>query len=365
MSQQIAFRAGTPLKFIATKSFSLGATGQTIPEGAEIDFDGTLVSYSGLAPVNMPQLRGAVKMGWLVLQDDYDPTAGPPPPQMAGIQMRAADGGNPMNPKPRKEVTALTVEDEEREVGNVAQHAARTAERNKGNYRRGSENRAMSAGSVVVEEQDGVPVRRLNTPTKFEGSITEASAAIRNVEKAAKIKAGTGQTREEMISRMTAEERAEYAQEVGSRTAAYDPERASQVVALISSGPAVVEKEGMKVSREVGGGTAIADLGGTGATPETEVVVEEGVKFTRIKGIKPKGPVSSNGDTEQARVIARSICPDFPDNYVFSDPVRKKVARLQADFDDRHDVIRAVAAADTDPEVRTRLLEEFPEAFGE
>jgi hypothetical protein len=62
-------------------------------------------------------------------------------------------------------------------------------------------------------------------------------------------------------------------------------------------------------------------------------------------------------------VIARSICPDFPENYVFTDPVRKKIARLQADYEDRPDIIRAVAAADVDPEVRSRLIQEFPEAF--
>lgn len=358
---QITYRAGQPFTFIATRSFALGSTGQTVPEGSEVEFDGTMVSYVGLAPVNLPQLRGAVKMGWLVLKEAYDPAAGPPPPQAAGIQMRAADGGNPMEKTKRTEVTAATVEDEEREVGNVAQHAKRTAERNKENYRRGSENRAVMAGTVEVEPQDGVEVRSLKTPTKFEGNVTNASSAISAVERAAKIEAGTGQTREEMIARMTAEERAEYAQEVASRTAAYDPERAATVVAQIDKSPGMVEREGMKVKTEVGGGTAIADMGGTGATPETEVVVEEGVKFTRTKSVK-KAP--SNGETEQARIIAKSICPDFPDSYVFSAPVRKKIARLQADFDDRPDIIRAVAAADTDPEVRSRLIEEFPEAFG-
>jgi hypothetical protein len=366
MSHQIAYRAGTPHKFIATRSFSLGNTGQTVPDGAEIEFDGSVVSYAGLAPVSMPQLRGAVKMGWLVLADDFDPMAPPPPPQMAGIQMRAADGGNPMDPKPRREVTAATVEDEEREVANVSQHAARTAARNQTNYRRGSENRALPAGSVIVEEQDGIPVRTLNTPTQTGGDVTQARSAIAAAKAAAKIKPGEGQTREQMIAKMSDEERAEYAQDVGARTAAYDPERAAQVVAQIDSGPRTVEREGMKVTNEVGGGTAITDLGGTGATPGTEVVVEEGVKFTRTKGVKkPTPPSAGNGDTEQARIIARSICKDFPDNYVFSDPIRKKIARLQADYDDRPDIIKAVAAADTDPDVRAKLLKEFPEAFGE
>jgi len=362
MSPQITYRAGAPQTFVATRSFSLGNTGQTVPEGSEVQFDGTMVSYAGLAPVAMPQLRGAVKVGWLVLDAQYDPNAAPPPPQMAGIQMRAADGGNPMDPKPRTEVTAATVEDEEREVGNIAEHSARTAARNATNYRRGASNRAMPAGSVVIEEQDGVPVRTLNTPTKTGGDATRASEAIRQVERQSKIAAGTGQTREEMISKMTPEERAQYADQVASRAAAYDAEAPAKIVAQIESVPRTVEREGMKVHNEVGGGTAIADLGGTGAVPKTEVVVEEGVKFTRTKSRKASTP--GNGqDSDTARVIAKSICPDFPESYVFTAPIRKKIARLQADFDDRPDVIRAVAAADTDPEVRSRLLAEFPEAF--
>jgi hypothetical protein len=63
------------------------------------------------------------------------------------------------------------------------------------------------------------------------------------------------------------------------------------------------------------------------------------------------------------RKIARAICADFPDNYVFTDSPKKKLARLQADYEDRPDVIRAVAAAETDGEVKRRLIEEFPEAF--
>jgi len=372
MSHQITYRAGEPHTFVATRSFSLGNTGQTVPKGSEVEFDGTMVTYAGLAPVNIPQLRGAVKVGWLELKENYNPHAAPPPPQMAGIKMRKADGGNPYDRKARTEVTAATVEDEEREVGSVSRHAAQTAERNKGNYRRepdpdvrrGSENTAVRPGEAgyQIEEQDGTPVRSLNTPAQADAAnISHARSAAAASERAAKIQPGVGQTREEMIQQMNPEERAEYANELAGRAAAYDADAPGQIVAQIEGGPQTIEREGMKVSTEVGGGTAIADLGGTGAKPETEIVVEEGVQFTRTKSPKAKTP--PNGETEQARVIARSICPDFPESYVFGNPVKQKIARLQADFADRMDIIKAVAAADTDPEMRTKLIEEFPEAF--
>jgi hypothetical protein len=51
MSTPITFRAGQVQTFIATRSFSLGATGVTVPEGSEVQYDGTSVSYAGLAPV--------------------------------------------------------------------------------------------------------------------------------------------------------------------------------------------------------------------------------------------------------------------------------------------------------------------------
>jgi hypothetical protein len=63
------------------------------------------------------------------------------------------------------------------------------------------------------------------------------------------------------------------------------------------------------------------------------------------------------------RVIARAVCRDFPDLYDFDAPLRKKLARLRADFEERPDVIRAVAAAETDTEMRTLLVDEFPDAF--
>lgn len=365
MSQQITYRSGEPHTFISTRAFALGDPGINLPKGAEVQFDGTVAHYAGMAPMNIPQLRGAVRSGWLVLLAEYDPDAPVARPQSAGVKMRKADGGNPMDRKERSTVTAATVDDEEREVGNIEEHKTATAERNKVNYRRGAENTAVMAGDVVeVEPQDGVPVRELRTRAKQGGvDVTSARAAIAEVEAASKIQPGKGRTREEMMAAMDPEQRAEYAHGVASRKAAYDPEGAARIVATVEASEKVAVKDGVKVTTEIGGGTAIADAGGTGATPETEIVVEEGIQFTRTKH-KPKKPEPlSEADTEQARRIARSICPDFPENYRFEDPVRKKIARLQADFDDRPDIIKAVAAADTDPEVRRRLLEEFPAVF--
>ena len=382
MSPQIQFRTGQPQKYIATRSFALGKTGMTIPSGAEIEFDGNMVSYGGMPAVPVPQLRGAVRARWIVLAEVYDPMAPPERPVSAGIQVRAADTGNPMDPKPKTTISSTTVEDEERVATNVRQHADGVQHRNTNReYRQGSENRAVRPGDQgyeIIEDQGGIPVRSLQTPAKQTADMTRAGSAIaaaRNVS----IQPGQGQTREEMMANMTPEAQAQYANEIAGRAAQYDPEAANRVVAQVAP-PRDQVRDGINLHNQVGGGTEIHDAGGTGVAGPDQVtkVVSEGMTFTNTNGPKkgvqlvpttpqapaPQAPPPINGvDDAVCRTIAKSFCPDFPANYVFTDSVRKKVARLQADFEDRHDVIRAVAASDPDGEVKRRVIEEFPEAF--
>jgi len=75
-------------------------------------------------------------------------------------------------------------------------------------------------------------------------------------------------------------------------------------------------------------------------------------------------PVMLKDGTADFRLkVARQLCPDFPTNYDFAQNQRKKLARLQADYEDRPDVIRAVFAAESD-DFKSLLLNEFPQAFG-
>lgn len=366
MSQQIEFRAGHPRTFIATRTFDLGTTGLKAVKGLAIQFDGSRATIDGQA-YTLPTLRGAIRMEWLVPEEQFDPDM-VQRPISAGVQVRPAEGGNPMDRKERTTIDTSHVESEEREVANVATHAAATQARNAGNYRR------QDGTMVTVEPQEGVEVRKVSTPTKWETDLekTSVDAAIRQAE-SVKVAVGRGQTRDEMLARMSPDERRAYEEERASRVATYDPEGAAQIVATLNSQERVQEREGMTIKGSVGGGTEVFDAGGTGVAGPNQVTVTsvEGVRMVNTNGpgtVKrpaAPAPTPANGqDDVQARTIAKAICPDFPDNYVFTDPVRKKIARLQADYDDRPDVIKAVAAADTDPEVRARLIEEFPGAFG-
>ncbi len=377
MSTQITFRPGEPINFTATKTFDLGTTGLKVVKGMEIGFDGTMVYIPQHPQIMMPQLRAALKTGWLVPSGDYNSNM-VVRPVSAGMSVRPAEGGNPMAPRPRVAINTSQVESEEREVQSVSAHAAQTRQRNTGNYRRdGGEEVLSQRGFEVIEDQEGTPVRALKTPARQATNLekTNPFTAIQQANNV-RIDPGEGVSREEMLAAMDEETRMAYEMERASRIAQYDPQQAAQIVSNVSA-PGTQFREGMAIKGSVGGGVEIADMGGTGGHAQAQVSTteSEGIRFTNTNGPKknvrlvptngtPKpAPQPVSGADGMARQIARSICHDFPDNYVFGDPIRKKIARLQADFEDRPDVIRAVAAADTDPEVRQRLLQEFPHAF--
>lgn len=362
--------------YTATKDFKLPGNPETkIVAGDEVQFDGMNLEVPGNPVRNIPQVRGAIKAGWLVPSEEYTGVA--QRPVSAGMTLRPADGGNPMESKPR--TTVVTAQEEERHVGNVAQHANQVQENNK--LRPGQRTAATVSD---VESQDGVPVRHLGNPDGRKNPVDmskEGGAALAEAE-GRKIQPGQGRTREEVMAAMTPEQRAAYEAEIQARRAMHGvlddqvaiksaavagPDTQGQVVAKVQSSAGTVEKEGMKVTNSVGGGTGAVDLGGTGGQSETTVVEREGIKFVQTNGPKKDtGKVQASPQTlegDPRRIIAKSMCADFPDLYDFEASPRKKIARIQADFDDRPDIIKAIAAAETDAEMKQRLVEEFPEAF--
>lgn len=381
---QIQMQAGKFQPFMVTRTFALGQTGISVPAGSEVLFDGTIVEYGGQR-ISLPQFRGAIRMGWVVPSADYDPNdQSASIPRPAGVQLRhSTQGGNPLDPANHaRPVAPVTTDEQERSVGNVRAMADAAQDRNKNRtYRTGMENRAMSAAEasrIQVEPQDGTPVRSLTTSAKSNTVLTAESAggAISEANQAGRIQPGRGITEEEMMSQMTAVQRAEYLATKNAHKAAYvpvDDQHVRQVVGSVQS-PQVRESEGFTVTPSVGGGTMTADLGGTGGASRAQqaVMESEGMTFRTTNGPKkdvqvvqpaaPRPPVNISGTEDARRKIAKMMCPDFPDLYNFDDATRKKIARIQADFEDRPDIIKAIFAAESD-EVKARLLEEFPSVF--
>jgi hypothetical protein len=364
-------------KYRATRDF--GMAGVAVQRGMLIEFDGYNVVLGGRPPQPLPTFKGAIKTGWAVPEASYDPSAPLARPQSANIHVRPADTGNPSAPRAAASLIA-TAQAEEQIVGNYRDHAESVRESN------------QKRQYLEVESQDGVPVRTLQTlantrggvRTTLDGSNSQQVIAAAN---SVQIEPGRGMTREELLQRMAPEQRDAYLADIDSRRAAHlpdaptaieGPETQGHVVAMIPA-PKDVDTMGMHVSTTVGGGIGTVDLSGLdGAPAEMHVMEYEGMRFTTTNGPK-KAPgtleskraaspqtapaVTSFEDIDPRRVIARAICRDFPDLYNFDLPLRKKLARLQADFEDRPDVIRAVAAAETDAEMRMLLVSEFPEAF--
>ena len=407
---QIRFRTNEPQAFVATRAFTLGNTGATIPKGAEVLFDGSTVEFAG-QKYSFPQLRGAIKLDWVVATESYDendPSYGRP--ERANIQVRhATQGGNPMAPQPKMVIS--TTESDEREVANVKVHAQHTAQTNK-NYVRGNPVNAVPAGATirgqhgfeVVEEQDGVevPGRTLKTAagekSKAVRTTLTAESASLALQRASQvqIEAGQGVTMEERLALMSEEEKEAYLAEQAARReillSQMSPEqqaaeRAAQalrdrtVVSQVRKAP-VQRTEGMILTPDVGHGVEIADpVGmGRGAKAKESVIVEDGITFRTTNGPErhaqqapnrpgtapqmaaPARPAVPEAPAEVRKMIAKSVCADFPDNYPFELPVKKRMARLQADYEDRPDVIKAVFAAEGD-EMKAMLMQEFPQAF--
>jgi hypothetical protein len=363
MPTQIQFKMGEYYRFNATRDFKLA--GGALSQGDELLFDGTNAVFNGGNPVPMPNLRGAVKAGWVVLAEDYDSedmTASMP--KSAGVRVRNAQGGNPNDRTAHTLVT--TTDSEEQEVGSISAHAQQTRNINASQFRGGRRGNNVAQ----VEEQDGTVVGSVSTPAKQEANLEHESAG-EILKRAAntQIKPGRGKTRDQMLAEMPEEARIEYLAQIEAKKAGLpgsDRDASGNSIVGSVSAPKTVESGGFTIKNAVArGSTPIVDMSGETGKSEVSTIEVDGIKITNTNGpkVKPaKKPIPVGQDPR--RTIALSICADFPDNYRFEDPIRKKIARLQADYDNRPDVIRAVAAAETDAEVKARLITEFPEAFG-
>lgn len=359
---------GRPTRYITARNFDLGKNGMKLQRGMELEYDGLNLTLPGYPRVAMPEIRGAIKAGWVVPLEHFDPNDfSAMEKQPAGVRVSRADGGNPMNPKPRQAIDTQNVEREEREVGNVNRHASNTRANNRENYRaqanfrQGTNNTSMS-----VQDQEGIPVRSVSTPanqrTVFDhNTLGEHLRQAKSVQ----VEPGVGLSREEMLDRMSADERAEYEATVRAHRRIVDEDE-PVVVGRIPSQPKTTEREGFKVSSSVGGGVDTFDAGGSSAPAQTSVIESEGMMFRTTNG--PKKNVQtvqtqvSKASEDIRRRNAKRQCPDFPDLYNFDDSERKKIARIQADFEDRPDIINAIFSAENDS-MKERLLQEFPSAF--
>ncbi|MFA5054143.1 MAG: hypothetical protein WC565_08790 [Parcubacteria group bacterium] len=370
MPIQITYRKGEFRTFIAARTFALGNTGQSIAKGQDLRFDGSTVDIGGDTFV-MPQLKGAVAQGWLVLEEQFDAEdTSSEIPRTANIQVRhATQGGNPMRPHDVPRTTMTAAETDEREVGDVQAHASSTNERNAG-YRRGDPVNA-------AELQDGVPVRTLKTAAGEKAKQTRTvltagsvGQALRDAESVT-IDPGRGMSEAEMLERMSEEDQERYLAKKEARRAQYVDDAPARVVGKVKKSSESATREGVTATVTSGRGVEIADLSGMDSgKSQVQEFEQDGIKFTTTNGPKrqdqphPRSAEAQqpvmlrDGTAEVRRQVAQQLCPDFPANYDFAASPKKKLARLQADYEDRPDVLKAVFAAETDA-FKALLIQEF------
>lgn len=435
MSTQIKFVPGKPERYISTKSFQLGGTGQSVMDGMEIFFDGTNVELNGNRFI-LPTLRGAITKGWLVRAEEYDPDQEPAPAVSANIGVRSANdlGQNPLSPARRNSI--VTVESDERVVMSRGERTAQTNQRT-------ADVRATQgrAGAAVVRGRDvdaggsefGVPVQRtFQTAARTASEVTPGSVgqAIRQADQV-KIQPGTGVSEDDLIAHMSEEEREQYYEEKEARKAdvltrapGYIPPPAitsnlashnqpgmqrqasaprtparqavSSVVQVGRVAPSQVKvSEGITCGVTTGGGTEVFDASGTDQKAAESTTVVDGITFRNTNGPKKayqnaapasqepvqrtvtemvsqpqvaayqedsQSRIDRDGTADTRRMVAKSLCNDFPMDYSFSDHWKKRLARIRLNYEERQDIIRAIFAAESD-EFKKLLLGEFPEVF--
>lgn len=354
----------TPNKFefyTSTRSFSLGTTGVSIPEGVEVQFDGTTLIFNE-ERMAMPTLRGAIRQKWLVPTGTY--RAGQPQaaPISANIGLRPAVTNEQSLTTPPVRTAAVTVQSDERVVLTRA-----------GRVENANQQRIAAARSqgYEIEEQDARPVARaFQTSAKTSTDMSRAGEAISRAEKVA-IKPGEGLSEGEYLARLSPEEAANYLAEKERLKAAKgvtSPATPTVVRKVAASTP--TSSEGISATVMTGGGVETFMPSGGDVKPILSSSTAEGISFSNTNGpgtvraAQPASAVPTGKDlTEDARrLVAKAMCVDFPDNYSFDDHWKRRIARIQLDYVDRPDVIRAIFAAETD-DFKRMLLAEFPEAF--
>lgn len=334
-------------------------------------------------------------------------------------------GQNPMQPA-RKGMIATVESDERVVMSRGDRAAsvqqARTEQNQARDQARPSGGVARTFGSGkgidVGGAEFGTPVARtFTTPAKQTPEVTPNSVgqAIMAADKV-KVQPGQGISESEMLSRMSDEDRETYLSEkearkadVLSRTVGYEREEratsnlasnnqlgtqakqasASRTVGKVS-GHKVSNADGFTTTLSTGRGVEVADLSGMDDAPaRQDVVSSEGMTFRNTNGPRkafkpvssdsaevstdvdyiapvrheePQSRIDKDGTADTRKLIAKSICKEFPDDYDFSAHWKRRLATIRLNYEGNFEVIRAIFAAESD-DFKKLLLEEFPEAF--
>jgi hypothetical protein len=154
-----SLKGDTKMKYKSKVKLHIGDTEEAISVGEVVEFNGSTIVREGGKEIslrNPSAFEGAIKSGWLVPLGDKTGTFKPKP---AGVEVRSATATG----ETRAKVTSVTVQDEERDFGDIA------SIRQVANGGRGDvppTRKAANASAVRELEDDAVVIGRFKSSAK-------------------------------------------------------------------------------------------------------------------------------------------------------------------------------------------------------
>ena len=332
-------------KYIVNRMFTLGANATRLDRGVELLFDGVYVELEGQPKVAAPGVKGAIQKGWLVEADSFDTDQEfDYAPEMAPMMMGPSQHSGNASLATRRKIPIHSSGDDSREVMNVSDHRAGVQERNAtmrgapqrrvSSVDRNTARRVSAVNGDYATAEDGEVVRSLKTPAKMTTKLdpNTVGSQISHFENGIKIDAVERAPGKQMPI-VSGDNDERYALPGTSGTKA--PKKATKRI----------EVEG--ISFEV----------------ENTDLVERGPSRKEAAVDPLPAKAISSAEASMRLKMAKGFCSDFPTNYAFDAPQKKKLARIEADFvETRPDVVRAIWMAETDT-FKKVLEENFPEVF--
>lgn len=310
------FRSGEFQTFRATREFGL-ADKAKILKGTEVLFDGNTVQY-GESRFTAPQMIGAIKVGWLVEGDQYNADIAVP---IQSANIRVGKGKQSL----------LVTEADEQVVGQHTDHAKAT--------------RAINGFEVQDHQEVG---RKFQTPTHNKSKVSSNSIETANRPKP--IEAKRGITRDEMLDRMTPEQRQDYLNSLNQHR------KITEVVqdgVTLKNTNGVTGKPYMVQNGDSEVEIAVVNTVKTGS----RVVEQEGIRF-RQEGIVEKSEKPNAYEikkrTQFLLGLAQTIYPEFPEDYFDGLIEHEKITMLDSLASEFPSAIKAAWAVE-DVKVKTLL----------
>jgi hypothetical protein len=323
--EQIKWQRGNFLKFFAQMKIRVGgASPVDIMKGDEFEYDGSILKYSGME-FSQPQMRGAVLSGWATLAMDDMPSveAVRPTRNIAKAQTINRDLNKVQRASPAVIETSSLDEDE---VLQVADRSSASPQGPKIITAQDNRKSRLDVKSDTSDDQGAVTIARIKTSAKatFEASRSDSGRKLQELENLSNVRA-------DLIEK-------------------------------------TVVKEGVTIKSNVGRVDRIE----TDSSDESNVVGRvrnssvdhvEGISIrdtSNIRDPKPAKAISTEKLSPRIR-IARSICPDFPSDWVFEGKLADRLAALKS-VNPSAEFIEALYAAEGD-QMRKLLVKEYPEQF--